>query len=68
MPGHPSTLHMIGHEPAVLAAGAGWMGWVFFFFLSFLFFISSILSSLFFNSLDVLNFIICMFSGIVDDI
>ena len=35
-------LHMVGQEPAVLAAGAGWVGYVFF---CFVFLISSILSS-----------------------
>ena len=40
MPGHPTTTlaydGMMGHEPAVLAAGVGQMGWgvIFFFFSS----------------------------------
>ena len=42
--GHPTTLAMVGQEPAVLAAGAGRVDCVYFFF-SLLFFISSILSS-----------------------
>ena len=63
--------HMIGHEPAVLAAGAGRIGWGVFFFLVFVFHLAYpiFLRIIFFNSLDVLNFIICMFSGgTVDDI
>ena len=39
MPGRPTTLHIVGQGPAVLAAGAGRVG------CFFLFFISSILSS-----------------------
>ena len=41
--------YMIGHEPAVLAAGAGRMGWgaiIIIIIFCFCFFISSILSSL----------------------
>ena len=39
MPGRPTTLHIVGQGPAVLAAGAGQVGCFFYFF------ISSILSS-----------------------
>ena len=40
MPGRPTTLHIVGQGPVVLAAGAGRVGCFLFFF------ISSILSSL----------------------
>ena len=41
MPGRPPILHIVGQEPAVLAAGMGWVGYIVCFHISS---ISSVLS------------------------